>query len=121
LILGYPVISFTTEYTHRGSRKNLLGEDPNLELVLLLSSEEQVTTMTPPTFLVHTDEDRGVPAENSVLFYLALRRAGVPAEIHIYQKGRHGLGMAPEDPVFSSWAARLRDWLQVQGVLEKRR
>lgn len=120
MVLGYPVISFETEFTHRGSRSNLLGDNPDLNLVHHLSNETQVSTMTPPTFLVHTNEDRGVPAENSVLFYLALRKAGVPAELHIYQKGRHGLGMAPDDPVFSSWADRLRDWLKVQGVLEKK-
>lgn len=119
LVLGYPVISFETAYTHRGSRQNLIGENPDLELVHSLSNETQVTTMTPPTFLVHTDEDSAVPAENSVLFYLALRKAGVPAELHIYQKGRHGLGLAPDDPIFSSWASRLEDWLQVRGLLEK--
>jgi dipeptidyl aminopeptidase/acylaminoacyl peptidase len=118
MILGYPVISLETEFTHRDSRSNLLGEDPQLDLVHSLSNETQVTSMTPPTFLVHTNQDAGVPAENSVLFYLALRRAGVPAEMHIYEKGQHGLGMAPDDPVFSTWMGRLRDWLKIRGVIE---
>lgn len=117
MILCYPVISLTTEYTHRGSRKNLLGEAPEEKLVASLSNELQVTAETPPTFLFHTTADRAVPPENSVLFYLALRKAGVPAEMHIYQDGRHGLGLAPKQPAVVSWPDRCRDWLDVQGVL----
>ena len=67
--------------------------------------------------LFHTDEDKGVPAENSVQFYLALRRAGVPAEMHIYRAGGHGLGFAPGIPGTSTWPDRLKDWMQVQGLL----
>lgn len=118
-ILAYPVISLTTEYVHKGSRRNLLGEDPDPALLESLSSEKQVTPRTPPTFLFHTDEDKGVPAENSVLFYLALRKAGVPAELHIYERGRHGVGLAPDDPVLSSWPGRLADWLRVRGLLSR--
>ena len=114
LVLAYPVISFTTEYTHRGSLRNLLGENPDPKLVEKFSNEKQVTKDTPPTFLFHTDEDDGVPAENSVLFYLALRKAGVPAEIHIYQHGQHGMGLAPTDQVLSSWSDRLADWLKAR-------
>jgi acetyl esterase/lipase len=117
LILGYPVISFTTGYTHKGSRRNLLGEPADPALAELLSNEKQVTPQTPPTFLFHTDADQGVPPENSVLFYLALRKAGVPAELHIYERGRHGVGLAPGDAVLSSWPARLADWLRVRGLL----
>jgi acetyl esterase/lipase len=116
-ILGYPVISFTTEYTHRGSRQNLLGDNPAPELVKLLSNELQVTAQTPPTFLFHTNEDTGVPPENSVLFYLALRKHGVPAEMHIYEKGRHGVGLAPTDATLSTWPQRLADWLRGRGLL----
>ena len=116
-ILGYPVISFTTEYTHEGSRRHLLGENPDPKLVELLSNEKQVTAETPPTFLFHTNEDTGVPPENSVLFYLALRKAGVPAELHIYERGRHGVGLAPTDLVLSSWPRRLADWLYSRGLL----
>jgi len=112
LILAYPVISFATPYAHAGSRKNLLGENPDPALVESLSNEKQVTPQTPPAFLFHTDEDKGVPAENSVLFYLALRKAGVPAELHIYRRGKHGVGLAQSDPVLSSWAGRLADWLK---------
>ena len=119
LILAYPVISFTTEYTHRGSRRNLLGDNPDPALVEYLSNEKQVTAQTPPTFLFHTDEDSAVPPENSVAFYLALRRAGVPAELHIYQQGQHGVGLATKDPILSSWPERLADWMRVRGFLPR--
>lgn len=118
LVLGYPVISLNTEYAHAGSRRFLLGPTPSAADVENLSNETQVSPLTPPTFLFHTDEDKGVPPENSVLFYLALRRAGVPAELHIYEKGAHGVGFAPDDPVLSSWKDRLRDWLQNRGVVK---
>jgi len=94
-ILTYPVITFTDEANvHKGSRAALLGENPDPALVQSLSNELQVSPRTPPTFLVHSNEDRGVPPENSVLFYLALRRAGVPAEMHIYER-------APTDSVLA--------------------
>jgi acetyl esterase/lipase len=118
-ILGYPVISFTAPYTHKGSLKNLLGESPDPQLVQGLSNETQVTPQTPPTFLLHTNGDTGVPPENSVAFYLALRKAGVPAELHIYEQGRHGLGLAPDVLAVSSWPGRCADWLQVRGILKR--
>ena len=116
LILAYPVITFEPPYAHQGSRKNLLGAEPDAKLVRDLSNETQVTAETPPTFLFHTDGDKGVPAENSVLFYLALRKAGVPAELHIYERGPHGVGLAEKDAVLSSWPARLADWLTLRGL-----
>lgn len=119
-VLAYPVISFTTDYVHAGSRRNLLGANPDPELVQLLSTELQVTSATPPVFLIHTNEDTVVPAENSVLFYLALRKAGVPAEMHIYERGPHGVGLAWSDVVLSTWPARLADWLRVRGLLSSR-
>ena len=119
MILAYPVISFTTEYTHRGSLRNLLGDNPDPKLVESLSNEKQVTAQTPPTFLFHTNEDRGVPPENSVLFYLALRKAGVPAEMHIYEKGPHGVGLASYDEALRSWPERLAGWLRVRGLLSR--
>ena len=118
MILAYPVISFTTPYTHLGSMHNLLGEHPDPRLVESLSNETQVTAQTPPTFLFHTSEDHGVPAENSVLFYLALHKAGVPAELHIYERGPHGVGLASTDAVLATWPARLKDWLEIRGLLE---
>ena len=118
-ILGYAVISFTTEYTHQGSKRHLLGDNPDPKLVEHLSNELQVTPETPPTFLFHTNEDTGVPPENSVLFYLALRKAGVPAELHIYERGRHGVGLAATDRVLSTWPRRLSDWLYSRGILTR--
>ena len=118
-VLCYPVIAFGEPFTHRGSMKNLLGDNPDPKLVELLSNEKQVTRDTPPTFLFHTNEDTGVPPENSIMFYLALRKAGVPAELHIYEKGKHGVGLAPTDPVLSTWPARCADWLRGRGMLPK--
>jgi len=117
LVLGYPVVTFG-EFTHGGSKKNLLGANPDEKLVENLSNEKQVTAETPPTFLFHTTEDQAVPVENSVYFYLALRKAKVPAEMHIYEKGRHGVGLAMKDPVLSSWSERLTDWLKTRGLLK---
>jgi acetyl esterase/lipase len=113
-ILAYPVVSFTTEYTHAGSRENLLGKHPDAKLLELLSNEKQVTRDTPPTFLFHTDEDDGVPPENSVLYYMALRKAGVPAEMHVFERGKHGVGLAPTDHVLSRWSDCLANWLQAR-------
>ncbi len=118
MILAYPVISFVTEYAHKGSYLNLLGANPDPKLMESLSNERQVTPQTPPTFLFHSNADKGVPAENSVLFYLALRKAGVPSEIHIYERGNHGVGLAQKDPVLSTWPARLADWMKVRGLLK---
>jgi acetyl esterase/lipase len=117
LVLGYPVISFTTSYVHRGSMRNLLGDSPDPKLVESMSNELQVTAQTPPTFLFHTNADTGVPPENSVLFYMALRKAGVPAEMHIYERGPHGVGMAQTDEALSSWPGRLAAWMRVRGLL----
>jgi len=116
-VLGYPVISFDANWTHGGSRSNLLGEDFTVEQAAALSNERNVTAQTPPTFLFHTNEDSGVPPENSVEFYLALRRAGVPAELHIYERGGHGVGFAPDDDILKSWPDRLEDWLRLRGAL----
>jgi acetyl esterase/lipase len=117
MVLGYPVISFTTSYVHRGSMRSLLGDNPDPKLVELMSNELQVTPQTPPTFLFHTTTDTVVPPENSVLFYMALRKAGVSAELHIYERGPHGVGLAQTDEALSSWPARLADWLRVRGLL----
>ena len=119
MILCYPVVALATPYAHGGSKKNLLGENPDPALVEKLSNERQVTAQTPPTFLFHTDADKGVVPENSVLFYLALRAAKVPAEMHIYEQGKHGIGMAPADPVLSTWTGRCSDWLKGRGLLTK--
>ncbi len=118
-ILCYPVITFEDPYCHKGSRENLIGKNPDPKLLESLCNDKQVTDKTPPTFLFHTNADTGVPPENSVLFYLALRKAKVPVEMHIYEEGMHGVGLAPKDPVLSTWPDRLAAWLKVRGLLKK--
>jgi acetyl esterase/lipase len=120
MILGYPVISFTEPFTHTGSMKNLLGPNPDPKLMENLSNEKQVTSETPPTFLVLADDDKVVPAENSIYFYLALRKAGVPAEMHIYEKGGHGFGPGIGKGACSSWMTRCADWMKGRGLLERK-
>jgi acetyl esterase/lipase len=116
-ILSYPVISLNSEYVHKGSRDALLGPNPDPKLLDDLSNDQRVTPQTPPTFLFHTTADTTVPVENSVRFYLALRKAGVPAELHIYEEGPHGVGLAPTNATLSSWPARLADWLRGRGLV----
>ena len=119
MILVYPVIALATPYAHQGSKRNLLGEDPPRELVESLSNETQVTRETPPTFLVQTNEDTAVPAENSILFVLALRKAGVPVEFHLFEKGGHGLGLGRPDTAFRAWPDLCATWLKGQGFLTR--
>lgn len=124
MVLVYPVISLTTRYCHKGSRRNLLGAKPDAKLVESLSNEKQVTPQTPPTFLIHADGDRGVPAENSILFYLALRKAKVPAEMHVFDKGYHGFGLATPDRArghesLGTWPELCRKWMAGRGLLGK--
>jgi acetyl esterase/lipase len=116
-ILAYPVISLNSEYTHTGSRDNLLGKSPDPKLLDELSNDQKITPQTPPTFLFHTSADRTVPVENSVRFYLALRKAGVPAEMHIFENGAHGAGLAPTDATLSAWPPLLANWLRERGLL----
>jgi acetyl esterase/lipase len=117
-ILCYPVISFMEPFTHAGSRRNLLGDKPEEALVEEFSNERQVTPQTPPTFLFHTTTDRAVPPENSVVFYLALRKAEVPCELHIFEQGRHGVGLAAEDPALKVWPKLCARWLAGKGFIE---
>jgi acetyl esterase/lipase len=116
-ILCYPVIAFDQPITHRGSQKNLLGDNASSDLVVSLSNEKQVTDQTPPCFLWHTWEDKGVPPENSLAFYSALVAHKVPAELHIYEKGRHGLGLAKDTPGTSGWPAACINWLKNHAVI----
>jgi len=117
-VLGYPVISMTEPWTHQGSKNNLLGTNPDPELARRLSGELAVTKEAPPTFLFHTNADMTVPAENTVYYYLALRKAGIPAEMHIFEKGSHGVGLANDDPALSEWSKLLANWLRGRGVLK---
>ncbi|CDN42280.1 MULTISPECIES: alpha/beta hydrolase [Paenibacillus] len=114
-ILCYPVISMDLAYTHEGSRINLLGLDPDPALVERLSPNLHVNADTPPVFLWHTSDDGAVPVENSLMLAAALSRAGVPFDLHVYEKGRHGMGLADEDPHVANWHAVCGLWLQRQG------
>jgi acetyl esterase/lipase len=113
-ILCYPVITMGTN-THMGSKRNLLGENPEPELVRYLSNETQVTKDTPPCFIWHTWEDKAVKVENSLEFASALQRAGVPFDLHIYQKGAHGLGLGKKE--MHPWANDCLYWLKVQNFV----
>ncbi|HET6384744.1 MAG TPA: alpha/beta hydrolase [Armatimonadota bacterium] len=116
-ILIYPVITLAGPFAHSGTRQNLLGPNPDESLVESLSNEKQVTPGTPPTFLVCSDADVGVPCENSLYFALALRRVGVPVELHLFERGPHGFGLGGDDPALGSWPARCADWLRSRGWL----
>jgi acetyl esterase/lipase len=116
-ILCYPVISFG-EFRHDGSRRQLLGENPSPELIHELSNELQVRPDTPPCFIWHTWEDKTVPVENALLFGAALRKAGVPFDLHIYEKGRHGLGLGRPEGEAPPWAADCLYWLNQRGFVK---
>lgn len=108
----YPVITFKGPHAHAGSRRSLLGEKPSEADVDRLSLELQVTNKTPPAFLVHTSEDKGVPLENSLLFYQAIRSAGGSAELHLYEKGPHGFGLGQGLGPAADWPSRLETWMR---------
>lgn len=119
LVLAYPVISFVAPYSHSRSAENLLGKNPDPKLAEELSNELHVTPETPPTFLFSTSTDKVVPPENSIAFYLALHKAGVPAEMHIFEKGPHGVGLDLGDPVLGQWPTLLANWMRARGLLRK--
>lgn len=119
-ILCYPVITMG-EYTHQGSKDNLLGKHPSAKLVKLLSNEMQVKTNTPPCFIWCTYEDKTVPVENSLMFAEALRKNHVPFDLHIYQKGGHGMGLKDRPPFAHPhpWAGDCLFWLKAQGWVKE--
>jgi acetyl esterase/lipase len=118
-VLCYAVVAFDEPFTHKGSQTNLLGKDPAPELVRSLSNEKQVTSETPPCFLWHTWEDTGVPPQNSLVFYLAMCNHKVPGELHIYEKGRHGGGLAKGIPGTEKWPDDCITWLKTRGMLSQ--
>jgi acetyl esterase/lipase len=119
IVLAYPVIVSRAPYAHLGSVRNLLGENPSEALLDEISSDLNVTAETPPTFLFHTDADTGVPPENSIRFYLALRQARVPAELHIFQPGPHGVGLGMDNAVLAQWPNLLASWMRNRGLLTR--
>src|SRR5215831_3669713 len=110
VVLGYPVISMVAPWTHKGSKSNLLGDAPDENLARKLSGELAVTKDTPPTFIFHTADDPSVPVENSVHYFIALRQASVPAEMHVFEHGPHGVGLANDNPSLSPWSTLLTNW-----------
>ena len=117
-ILIYPVVSMQdSPFSHMGSRKNLLGNVPSIERLNFFSNDLQVKADTPPALLIHTNEDKDVPAENSIFYYLALRKNNIPAALHIWEKGRHGLGLGTDDIAFSNWPSVCKQWMIERGVL----
>ena len=119
-VLLYPVITMDARFTHPGSRLMLLGENPDSAAVRRMSNELQVTRETPPTFLVATSDDATVPVENSLAYYRALRDAGVPVELHLFESGKHGFGLADTNPLLSIWPKLCEDWLRQRGLLTAR-
>ena len=123
-ILAYPVVTMEDGVTHGGSKKNLLGDKPDAKLVELYSNEKQVTADTPPVFIFHTSADTAVVPENAVRFYLACKKAKVPVEMHIYEKGRHGVGLGTDpkwtggEKSVATWPDRLTDWMKARELLK---
>jgi acetyl esterase/lipase len=121
MLLLYPVITMRGDsVTHRGSRNNLLGNNPDDALVRLMSNELQVTPNTPPTFIVHSTDDRTVPVENALMFYQALRNNAVPVEMHIFEYGGHGFGLAPNDATLATWTTLAESWMRRHGWIAAR-
>lgn len=118
MILIYPVITMDGPATHMGSRRALLGATPTAATVALMSLERQVTSATPPTLLIHTQADQSVPVENSILFYQALTRAHVPADMYLFEQGSHGMAMLQGLGTASGWPERAAEWLRQRGLLE---
>jgi acetyl esterase/lipase len=118
-IVCYPVIAFGQPYTHVGSQRNLLGKDATAEQLAELSTNRRVSAKTPPTFIWHTAEDTVVKAQNSLVYYQALLDNGVSAELHVFQKGRHGLGLAAGTEGTETWPDLCLRWLHLQNVLAK--
>lgn len=116
-ILCYPVIRMTGPYAHQGSRRNLLGENPEDKLIASLNNDTQVGKTTPPTFLFHTKADKPVPYQNSQLYYDALVKAGVPARLELYEGGPHGVGLGKKHPEVKGWPNKLESWLRERKLL----
>jgi acetyl esterase/lipase len=121
LVLMYPVITMDGPSAHAGSREGLLGRHPAAADVALMSVERQVTAGTPPTLLIHTQDDAVVPVGNSILFYEALTRAGVPADMYLFQHGEHGMGMRPGLGTASGWPQRAEEWLRMRALVDPAR
>lgn len=117
MLLLYPVITMNEEFTHMGSRNSLTGTESNPDLIAMYSNEKHVSKDTPPTFLVLADDDKAVVPQNSIAFYSALKDKGVPAEMHIFQKGGHGFGMRKNGIAADQWPGMFEAWLKSMQIL----
>lgn len=117
-ILVYPVITMDSQAGHTGSRERLLGKTPAPEAIAQASSDLQVTDQTPPAFLVHTSDDR-VSCENSLRYVSALKRHGVPFELHLYERGGHGYGLRAGNGAVDAWPKALHEWLVLRGLIDR--
>jgi acetyl esterase/lipase len=118
MILGYPVISMKNEFTHKGSRYNLLGNNPSEEIVKLYSNELHITKNTPPAFIVYANDDKTVPTENSKMFYSELQSKNIPSEIHSFDIGGHGFGMRKNGIPADNWPDLLKNWLKSNKLIK---
>jgi len=116
MLLLYPVITFSEEFGHMGSRTNLIGSGNKWELVEKYSNELHVTAQTPPTFLILADDDVAVPTRNSIEFYMALKKYKIPAEMHIFRDGGHGFGMTKKNLPVDQWPNLFAQWMKAQGI-----
>jgi acetyl esterase/lipase len=114
-LLIYPVITMDSSFTHAGSRRNLIGENPPQEAISRFSNELQVNENTPPAFMVHSADDKTVPVKNSIVYYEQLVKYGIPSELHIFQKGGHGYGLAGNRETQSAWPELCIRWLKASG------
>lgn len=118
-VVCYAVVAFNAPYTHKGSQRNLLGKDASPELIKLMSNEKQVRADTPPCFVWHTAEDKAVPPQNGLVFYTALVEKKIPAELHIFPKGRHGIGLGADVEGANQWPKLCHEWLKRGGFATK--
>ena len=114
-LLIYPVISMEDEITHKGSQTSLLGKNPSKDLIDSYSNEKKITAQTPPAFIVHATDDTAVLPENSINYYLALKKNGVTSELHLYEKGGHGFGLGVKD-TSKFWTKDCEEWLKTNGL-----
>ena len=117
MLLIYPVITFKEPYLHSGSRDNLLGTNADTNLINYYSNELHITQNTPPTFILHANDDNAVPAENSIMFYNNLRKNDVACELHIFQEGGHGFGLAIGRERLDQWKDLCTSW--IKSIAEK--
>lgn len=116
-LLIYPVITFDATFTHMGSRRNLIGENPSEEAIRHFSNELQINEKTPPAFLVHSGDDKAVPVKNSIVYYQGLQKYNIPSELHVFQKGGHGYGLSVSNGTQSAWPGLCISWLKFIGII----